>query len=87
MQLNEKQCKALLTKLQSFGPVRPCEVCGATAWSVCDQITEAKGFSSDAAVWAVPFVLIACSKCGYTRFLNAVVLGVVNAATGHLIEA
>lgn len=64
--------------------------CGANQWTITKHIFEMReysggGFAIGGAV--VPYVTLQCAVCGEIKCFNAILLGVIDAKTGNLIEA
>ncbi len=85
MRLDESQQRRLVQKLNElFMPPQECCVCKNTSWSVSDVIWELREFQGGSLVIGgdtklLPVVAMSCNKCGYTVFLNAMLLGVIEA--------
>lgn len=65
----------------------PCPVCNTIKWSINDEIFEIPPYiinSPGIGSPIFPVVALVCQTCGYTRFLSAVIAGVVDANTGAL---
>jgi len=77
MKLTEDKQKELLKKLKEFWKKQDCEICNNSNWIVDDTIFEIREFHRDSLVIGgpiKPFITMACSKCGNTKFLNAMIL-------------
>lgn len=79
----------VIEKLQNLPGDMKCAVCQSETWGLGDVITSTveyngpqPGFSN----FFYPCVSLYCRTCGNTYLLNAIVLGVVDQATGKLIQ-
>jgi hypothetical protein len=82
MKLNPDQQKKLIAKLQQTGWAEICSVCKDSNWNISDTIFELREFQSGGLVIGggrpiYPVIPMACSRCGNTIFLNAVITGVL----------
>lgn len=59
----------------------PCPICGQRNWMIADHlvqpITIGPNRSLQLSGTGYPQVMVISNDCGYTRFLNAVVIGIV----------
>lgn len=85
MRLSEDQARTIIQRLDSTAANRqPCPVCGNTQWTLNDKVFEIREFQGGSLVLGgntsiLPVVAVSCTSCGYTHFLNAIRLGVVEA--------
>ena len=60
-----------------------CEVCGERRFGVADHVVDAPIYHGGELVLGGPrytFAMIICANCGNTRFLNAVMIGLLSGA-------
>jgi hypothetical protein len=90
VQLTPEQTKRITDKLDGFWrTVQMCPICSSNEWAIHDRIHQMTEFSGGSLVVGgpvVPFVLVNCQVCGYTISFNAIALGVVDAATGKVVD-
>lgn len=76
--------KALISNwlLEKWGPNRVCPMCGKFNWSIGDHIVQPitldgnRGLMLGAGV-GYPQIMLISNDCGYTVFINAVMIGLV----------
>lgn len=60
---------------------QPCPVCGDTDWRVMNTLVQpialGKQYGYNFGLPSFPLLVVVSLKCGYTRFVNAVIAGVV----------
>jgi len=82
MKLTKQQQEQVITKLQEFWKDKICEVCGNQHWTLGDTLFELREFHGGKTVLGSgaikPLITIACSKCGNTKLMNAIKLGIVD---------
>jgi predicted nucleic-acid-binding Zn-ribbon protein len=59
-----------------------CPSCGSTNWAYDDRIFEIREYTGGGLVVGsgasiAPYLTIACQNCGYTRFFNVIVAGLM----------
>lgn len=83
MKLSKEQQNKLIAKLNSFGSLAKCTVCGNSNWNISDTVFEMREFQGGNLVLGgnqgiYPVIPLTCSTCGNTHFLNAVLLDVLD---------
>ena len=91
MRLNEQQQKMVINQFDKvWKGKRPCPVgCGKVDWGLCN-IVEVKQYNDGNAcpgTAITPMILIVCNTCGYSMMFNAIVMGLVDQASGLVKEA
>ena len=59
-------------------PPKACQVCGANTWNVEPQLAELRFLNLDGFIVGgpvLPLIVVTCSNCGNTVFINAVKAG------------
>ena len=77
---DEKQKIADWLKERSQGANPVCPVCGDPHWFIADHLVQPITYSGGGLSIGgpgYPQAMLVSAKCGYTRFLNAVVIGIV----------
>ena len=77
----EDQQKALAWLDRHWRHPRKCPVCESEQWSMGDRVVappNLHGGSFHLAGFVYPFVTVGCKTCGYTRFFNAMKMGVIS---------
>ena len=80
--LTKEQSEAALAWIKRhFATPRNCPVCRNTNWTLGDRLVAPTPFQADGG-WimggtAMPMLALICTTCGYTRFFNAVLAGLV----------
>lgn len=83
MRLSDRQKEILKAKLDEVvKPQTKCPLCDSASWHITDRIFELREFQGGGIVIGpdqivLPVIPVSCGGCGYTRFLNAIRLGVV----------
>ena len=88
MRITEIQLQNVLKKLELWSGYQKCNMCGADTWNVADTLFECREFSGGGLTRksaVLPTVIITCTMCGNTHFLNAIHIGLVT-RNGNLIE-
>lgn len=81
--LSQDEVKKIATHLNGLTEGRPqiCPVCGDTNWSIGGRLVQPPAIGSQFQYHfgfpAYPLIALISPKCGYTRFINAVVAGIV----------
>lgn len=80
--MSEEEHKDAREKILNVWPHHkfPCEICDSEEWVLAGDLVRSPIFSPDGYVFgghSYPQCMMVCSKCGNTKFLNAVVLGVI----------
>lgn len=81
----DEQLRAIewINSRASAGPTDPCQVCGQTSEIQPSLVALDGGVAHDRTVnWVFPSVVTVCKTCGFTRYFNAMVMGIV---TGDLM--
>jgi hypothetical protein len=90
VELTKKQQDKLAARLNEVLRLgKPCDLCGNTSWQLMDRVYELREYNQGNFVMGtplVPLVIIGCSICGNTHFLNAITLGMVDPATGRIVD-
>lgn len=82
MKLTEAQKKLVETKWDELHST--CPMCGNTQFALADRVFEFREFNEGNLVIGggdnsvIPMIVAVCDKCGDMRFLNALVLGVLD---------
>jgi hypothetical protein len=80
MPLDDKQKKQLQDFIELKIPgFAHCQLCGSKMWSLSDTVWELKEFKRGTLVIGgpiYPVISITCRNCGFTHFLNAIVIGI-----------
>lgn len=84
MRLSDEQQTWLLKRLDEIWRQKTCPACKHNEWSVSDTVYEVREFHGGMTVIGpgsvVPVIVVTCEYCGYTRFFNAIILGIVEPA-------
>lgn len=81
MQLTPEQVAYIVDRIAELWGPRPCEACGADDWSLSTSVCvlssylPAQDVPEESPV--VPVIPVTCSKCGNTRLVNAIAIGVM----------
>ena len=85
MKLTQEQADQILNKLNACKDKRKsCSICGENKWVINDTIFEIREFNmgnlivEGADYRIMPLISISCENCGYTKFLNAIKLGIIS---------
>lgn len=86
MKLTQEQLNKALEKVRSVWGSVSCEICRNEGWIISDTIYELREYHGGmiAAGATAPCIAIHCNKCGNVKLMNALVLGVIDSATGGL---
>lgn len=82
MDLSEEQKRILSRKLEEWAELAgDCVFCGGTQWHVSEKVFQLNEFYEGASLTiggaVLPVIPVSCARCGNTRLLNAITLGVV----------
>lgn len=58
-----------------------CPICGSDKWSIPEELVELRQFYHGSIVMGggvYPNIVVICTVCGYTFFMNAVIAGLVD---------
>ena len=80
MKLTEEQREKLLELLVQSGETQPCAICGGVDLHIVDYIFELREFAKGdltAGGTVFPVVPLLCKNCGCTRFVSAIVAGIL----------
>jgi predicted Zn-ribbon and HTH transcriptional regulator len=84
MTLDRKKQEIFIKKLQEIKPDIECPMCHNRSWEANNTIFELREFLGGKTVQAgvkevtsYPVIPLCCSKCGYTYFINAIKIGVL----------
>jgi|ERR1700681_1685818 len=67
---------------QTWGSDRACPVSGHTDWELGDVMVMTTAYARSGILFGgstYPLLVVICSGCGYTAFLNAIKVGLVSA--------
>ena len=82
----EQRDKAIAWVNQHFKAPQQCPVCTSSNWVVGDRLWAPNIFRSDGGLsiggTAMPLLVLTCTTCGYTHFLNAVLAGLLPKPSG-----
>lgn len=83
MKLTKEQQQILIDKLNELWiDKKKCEICDNTDWMIDDKLFEFREFQGGKTVFGggaiKPVITVTCTKCGNTKILNAIQLGVVD---------
>lgn len=84
MKLNEEQLQKVVQQLNEVAPDGfVCPICGGKRWSVNNTVFETREFNNgnlfpSGPMSLIPLIVLDCSHCHNTMFLNAVALGIVS---------
>lgn len=76
--MNIKNKSELLNQIKINCTALICPMCGSKQWTIEDKIFELREFNQGNLVLGgpnasiVPLIVLTCSKCGNTQFLNAI---------------
>lgn len=83
MKLTQEQISTVLAKLNEYKDNRrPCSICGNNEWVLSDILFEIREFNGGnltigGEAVLMPLMTVSCKRCGHTRFINAIKMGVV----------
>lgn len=79
----EKQKKAI-EWLNKYWVRRECEICRNSNWSVADFFATPLRCGKDIEIGGriLPQLVVTCTKCGNTKYFNAIVMGLFPQDTG-----
>lgn len=78
-----EQGKLLEYLRQKWGEERPCQMCGHKEWAAADKVFELRAFKGGILMVGgpvTPVIPIACTNCGNTVLVNAIVAGLLKKA-------
>ncbi len=77
----EKQEKAIKW-LEEKWKNKQCECCGENDWEVLDHLVTPVRYDESGIslsnVRLIPQIIIVCINCGYTKYFNSVIMGIVD---------
>lgn len=63
------------------GKEHPCPICGEVAWTIIpffvQPVTLGQNHNYNFGIGGYPQVMVVSLKCGYTRYINAMIAGVI----------
>ena len=64
---------------KALDPADPCQVCGGTSTIQPSTVAMPGGLhpSTGTSGWVHPCIVTICEKCGYQRYFNAIIMGVL----------
>ena len=80
MDVNQERINQYLSRIDPAA----CPLCGNEHWNLTSKVFQAieyEGRSMLAGRAVFPVVALSCTRCGYTRFVNAFVAGLVDRPT------
>jgi hypothetical protein len=86
MGMSDKQRDLVLQKITPYFGKRTCELCGSEGWFVADNLVNVNQYHGRDLVLGggqIPLLSVHCRKCGNTKLLNAIVLGLIDESTGE----
>jgi hypothetical protein len=89
MQFTEAQRAIFLAKLQGLWKDPKCDVCSSNTWLYADRLFELREYNRGSFVIGsplIPVVAAICATCGHTKLFSAIALGIVNPATGEVVD-
>lgn len=89
MQLSAKHQAKINEKLNEVWKEQRCDICGNSEWGTSSKLQQLVEYQSGESLTArsvIPLVPIICTVCGNTRLFNAVILGIIDQATGELAD-
>ena len=89
--LSDDQLKQVGTWLKSHEmPPPPCPICGKTDWIIAPHFVQPLTLGPNNTIQlgglGYPHLMVMSRKCGYTMFFNAVVVGLLPAATSETAD-
>lgn len=83
--LSEAERALIIEKLKEKGAPRPCETCGNLEWQISEIMAspvairrEASRTYMDVEGQLHPFAILLCARCGNSKFINLVTLGLAH---------
>ena len=82
MKLTKEQQEQLVTQLNKIWGNKICEVCGQSRWMIDDTLFELREFHGGRTIIGSgaikPVITLSCNSCGNTKFMNAILIGLVD---------
>jgi hypothetical protein len=84
-ELSESERSRIIERLKERGAPRPCELCANAEWQISEILAspvqvkrEADRTAMDINGRLYPLAVLLCARCGNTKFLNLVILGLAD---------
>ena len=85
VKLEKLDKKKFIEHLNKKWGKRSCPMCGANSWNISEKTYELREFKEGPLVVGgsiVPIILVTCTNCGNSVFVNAIVANIVKPEKG-----